>query len=49
MRGMTRLLWETSLFDPEGGLSIPECRRILHVVKCDGEPLSEDLLWLLLT
>ncbi|XP_012444960.1 citrate synthase, mitochondrial [Gossypium raimondii] len=54
MRGMTGLLWETSLLDPDEGirfrgLSIPECQKLLPAVKPDGEPLPEGLLWLLLT
>lgn len=54
MRGMTGLLWETSLLDPDEGirfrgLSIPECQRLLPAAKPDGEPLPEGLLWLLLT
>ncbi|XWS45672.1 hypothetical protein CRYUN_Cryun14cG0000200 [Craigia yunnanensis] len=54
MRGMTGLLWETSLLDPDEGirfrgLSIPECQKLLPASKPDGEPLPEGLLWLLLT
>ncbi|XP_031274760.1 citrate synthase, mitochondrial isoform X2 [Pistacia vera] len=54
MRGMTGLLWETSLLDPDEGirfrgLSIPECQKLLPTAKPDGEPLPEGLLWLLLT
>ncbi|KAL8094673.1 hypothetical protein AgCh_036269 [Apium graveolens] len=54
MRGMTGLLWETSLLDPEEGirfrgLSIPECQKLLPGAKHGGEPLPEGLLWLLLT
>ncbi|KAK9692259.1 hypothetical protein RND81_09G252100 [Saponaria officinalis] len=54
MRGMTGLLWETSLLDPEEGirfrgLSIPECQKVLPAAKPGGEPLPEGLLWLLLT
>ncbi|KAK4770629.1 hypothetical protein SAY87_031161 [Trapa incisa] len=54
MRGMTGLLWETSLLDPDEGirfrgLSIPECQKLLPAVKPGGEPLPEGLLWLLLT
>ncbi|KZV21783.1 Citrate synthase family protein [Dorcoceras hygrometricum] len=54
MRGMTGLLWETSLLDPEEGirfrgLSIPECQKALPAAKPGGEPLPEGLLWLLLT
>ncbi|XP_074560212.1 citrate synthase, mitochondrial-like [Curcuma longa] len=54
MRGMTGLLWETSLLDPDEGirfrgLSIPECQKLLPGAKDGGEPLPEGLLWLLLT
>ncbi|CAA0820710.1 Citrate synthase 4- mitochondrial [Striga hermonthica] len=54
MRGMTGLLWETSLLDPEEGirfrgLSIPECQKLLPAATPGGEPLPEGLLWLLLT
>ncbi|GMQ09255.1 hypothetical protein CsSME_00052691 [Camellia sinensis var. sinensis] len=54
MRGMTGLLWETSLLDPEEGirfrnLSIPECQKKLPTAKPGGEPLPEGLLWLFLT
>ncbi|KAD5802729.1 hypothetical protein E3N88_14089 [Mikania micrantha] len=54
MRGMTGLLWETSLLDPDEGirfrgLSIPECQKLLPAAKQGGEPLPEGLLWLLLT
>ncbi|KAJ6817794.1 citrate synthase 4, mitochondrial-like [Iris pallida] len=54
MRGMTGLLWETSLLDPDEGirfrgLSIPECQKLLPAASPDGEPLPEGLLWLLLT
>lgn len=54
MRGITGLLWETSLLDPEEGIrfrgySIPECQKLLPAAKSGGEPLPEGLLWLLLT
>ncbi|THU73781.1 hypothetical protein C4D60_Mb04t26470 [Musa balbisiana] len=54
MRGMTGLLWETSLLDPDEGirfrgLSIPECQKLLPAASSGGEPLPEGLLWLLLT
>ncbi|KAF8403907.1 hypothetical protein HHK36_012013 [Tetracentron sinense] len=54
MRGMTGLLWEPSLLDPDEGirfrgLSIPECQKVLPAAKPGGEPLPEGLLWLLLT
>ncbi|XP_074560221.1 citrate synthase, mitochondrial-like [Curcuma longa] len=43
MRGMTGLLWETSLLDPDEGirfrgLSIPECQKLLPGAKDGGEP-----------
>lgn len=54
MRGMTGLLWETSLLDPDEGirfrgLSIPECQKVLPAASSGEEPLPEGLLWLLLT
>ncbi|CAH2063453.1 unnamed protein product [Thlaspi arvense] len=54
MRGLTGLLWETSLLDAEKGirfrgLSIPECQKVLPAAQSGGEPLPEGLLWLLLT
>ncbi|CAM8964827.1 unnamed protein product [Rhodiola kirilowii] len=54
MRGMTGLLWETSLLDADEGirfrgLSIPECQKVLPAAKPEGEPLPEGLLWLLMT
>ncbi|ONK61903.1 uncharacterized protein A4U43_C08F34760 [Asparagus officinalis] len=54
MRGMTGLLWETSLLDPDEGirfrgLSIPECQKVLPTANGGEEPLPEGLLWLLLT
>lgn len=54
MRGMTGLLWETSLLDPDEGIrfrgmSIPECQKVLPNATPGGEPLPEGLLWLLLT
>ncbi|KAF9665453.1 hypothetical protein SADUNF_Sadunf16G0124200 [Salix dunnii] len=54
MRGMTGLLWQTSLLDPDEGIrfrgmSIPECQKLLPAAKPGGEPLPEGLLWLLLT
>lgn len=54
MRGMTGLLWETSLLDPDEGirfrgLSIPECQKVLPTASGGEEPLPEGLLWLLLT
>ncbi|MCD7458652.1 hypothetical protein HAX54_038821 [Datura stramonium] len=54
MRGMTGLLWETSLSltlmrEFASSLSIPECQKVLPAAKPGGEPLPEGLLWLLLT
>ncbi|CAK9177431.1 unnamed protein product [Ilex paraguariensis] len=54
MRGMTGMLWETSLLDPDEGIrfrgmSIPECQKLLPAARPGGEPLPEGLLWLLLT
>lgn len=54
MRGITGLVYETSLLDPlEGirfrGFSIPECQEKLPKAKGGSEPLPEGLLWLLLT
>ncbi|PWA98821.1 citrate synthase, mitochondrial [Artemisia annua] len=51
VRGMTGLLWETSLLDPDKGirfrgLSIPECQQVLPAANPGGEPLPEGLLWL---
>jgi len=54
MRGITGLLWETSLLDADEGIrfrgySIPELQTKLPAAKPGGEPLPEGLLWLLLT
>eukprot|EP01095_Lingulamoeba_sp_RSL-Kostka_P002664 TRINITY_DN13579_c0_g1_i1.p1 TRINITY_DN13579_c0_g1~~TRINITY_DN13579_c0_g1_i1.p1 ORF type:complete len:471 (-),score=181.91 TRINITY_DN13579_c0_g1_i1:101-1513(-) len=54
MRGITGLVYETSLLDAnEGirfrGLSIPECQEQLPKAPGGEEPLPEALLWLLLT
>jgi len=54
MRGITGILWETSLLDPEEGIrfrghSIPELQAKLPSAVPGGEPLPEGLLWLLLT
>ncbi|EOA26756.1 hypothetical protein CARUB_v10022842mg [Capsella rubella] len=54
MRGMTGLLWETSLLDADEGirfrgLTIPECQKVLPAAPSGAEPLPEGLLWLLLT
>ncbi|GKC25342.1 citrate synthase, mitochondrial, partial [Tanacetum coccineum] len=40
LRGMTGLLWKTSLLNPD---------EVLPAAKPGGEPLPEGLLWLLLT
>ncbi|ONK70191.1 uncharacterized protein A4U43_C05F31200 [Asparagus officinalis] len=53
MRGMTGLLWETSLLDPDEGIcfrgiSIPECQKVLPAASGE-DPLPKGLLWLLLT
>ncbi|XVE86222.1 hypothetical protein DITRI_Ditri18aG0018200 [Diplodiscus trichospermus] len=53
IRGMTGLLWETSLLDPDEGicfrgLSIPECQKLLPAAKPYGKHLLKGLLWLLL-
>ena len=52
MRGVSCMLWETSLLDSEEGirfrgLSIPECKAQLP--SYGEEPVPEALLWLLLT
>ncbi|VVB06331.1 unnamed protein product [Arabis nemorensis] len=54
MRGITGLLWETSLLDADEGIrfrgmSIPECQKVLPAAQSGEEPLPEGLLWLLLT
>lgn len=54
MRGITGLLWETSLLDADEGIrfrgyTIPELQEKLPKAKAGGEPLPEGLLWLLLT
>ncbi|KAK9857564.1 hypothetical protein WJX84_011472 [Apatococcus fuscideae] len=54
MRGITGVLWETSLLDPDEGIrfrgySIPELQEKLPSAIPDGEPLPEGLMWLLLT
>lgn len=55
MRGLKAMLYETSLLDPQegitynGGYSIPDiCARGPKAIK-DGEPLPEAVFWLLLT
>jgi len=54
MRGMTGLLYETSLLDANEGIrfrgyTIPECQAKLPKVAGGSEPLPEGLFWLLLT
>jgi len=54
MRGITGMLWETSLLDADEGIrfrgySIPELQEKLPRAKPDGQPLPEGMLWLLLT
>lgn len=54
MRGVTSMIWETSLLDSEEGIrfrgySIPECQAQLPAAVAGGEPLPEGLLYLLLT
>jgi len=54
MRGITGMLWETSLLDAEEGIrfrghTIPELQDKLPTAVKGGEPLPEGLLWLLLT
>ena len=54
MRGITGLLWETSLLDADEGIrfrgyTIPELQEKLPRAKANGQPLPEGLLWLLLT
>jgi len=54
MRGITGLVWETSLLDPEEGIrfrgkSIPELQRELPKAQGGSEPLPEALFWLLMT
>ncbi|QDZ20183.1 citrate synthase [Chloropicon primus] len=54
MRGITGMLWETSLLDPEDGIrfrgyTIPECQKALPAAVEGGEPLPEGMLWLLMT
>lgn len=51
-RGVTMLLWETSLLDPDLGIrfrgySIPELREKLPCLGC-SEPLPEGLFWLMM-
>jgi len=54
MRGITGLVTETSLLDPEEGIrfrgySIPDCQKLLPKAKDGKEPLPEGLFWLLMT
>ncbi len=54
MRGITGILWETSLLDSNQGIrfrdyTIPELQKVLPSSGCNGQPLPEGLLWLLLT
>ena len=54
MRGITGMVWETSLLDAEEGIrfrghTIPDLQKRLPAAMEGGEPLPEGLLWLLLT
>ena len=54
MRGITGMVWETSLLDAEEGIrfrghTIPDLQKRLPAAVKGGEPLPEGLLWLLLT
>lgn len=54
MRGMSALIIETSLVDPDDGicfrgLSIPECLDLLPTAKGGCEPLPEGMFWLMMT
>jgi len=54
MRGITGLLWDTSLLDAEEGIrfrgyTIPELQEKLPKSKAGGQPLPEGLVWLLVT
>eukprot|EP01025_Chloroclados_australasicus_P049205 TRINITY_DN5594_c0_g1_i6.p2 TRINITY_DN5594_c0_g1~~TRINITY_DN5594_c0_g1_i6.p2 ORF type:complete len:254 (+),score=25.22 TRINITY_DN5594_c0_g1_i6:72-833(+) len=54
LRGVTALLWETSLLDPELGIryrgySIQEIQQQLPPAFVGGQPLPEGLLWLFIT
>lgn len=54
MRGITGLVTETSLLDPDEGIrfrgySIPECQEKLPKAAGGKEPLPEGLFWLLMT
>ncbi|KAM8707644.1 hypothetical protein ACLKA7_014730 [Drosophila subpalustris] len=54
MRGMSALITETSVLDPEEGirfrgLSIPECQEQLPAAEGGCEPLPEGVFWLMMT
>jgi len=54
MRGITGMLYETSLLDAEEGIrfrgySIPELQKALPKAPGGGEPLPEGIMWLMLT
>ena len=54
MRGITGMLWETSLLDAEEGIrfrghTIPDLQQKLPAAIEGGEPLPEGILWLMLT
>ncbi|XP_073954603.1 probable citrate synthase 2, mitochondrial isoform X1 [Choristoneura fumiferana] len=54
MRGITGLIWETSVVDiNEGirfrGMSIPECQKVLPRAHGSDQPLPEGIFWLLIT
>ncbi len=54
MRGITGMVYETSLLDAQEGIrfrgfTIPELQQKLPKAKADGEPLPEGLFWLMLT
>lgn len=54
MRGITGLVTETSLLDPDEGIrfrgySIPDCQEKLPKAAAGKEPLPEGLFWLLMT
>ena len=54
MRGITGMLYETSLLDAEEGIrlrghAIPDLQRRLPKATANGEPLPEGIMWLMLT
>ena len=54
MRGLSALVAETSLLDPDVGIRfrgycIPECRKLLPKAPGGSEPLPEGVFWLLVT